>query len=77
MPAASKSQQRLMGMAYAVKTGKRKLSDMPAGVQKELKRLTSSMSTADLKKFAETDHDNLPEKVSEGRMTFKEFLQLH
>lgn len=76
MPASSKSQQRLMGMAYAVKSGQRKLSDMPAGVRDDIKRLMDSMSKEKLKDFAETDHDDLPDRVSEGRMTFKEFLQI-
>jgi len=32
------------------------------------------LSRKEARKFAKTKHDDLPERVSEGRMTFKDFL---
>jgi hypothetical protein len=62
MPATSKSQQRMFGLAYAIKKGDMKPGDANA----KAKELADSMSLADLKKFAETDHENLPDKVKEN-----------
>jgi hypothetical protein len=60
MPAVSKAQQRLMGMAYAVKKG-----DMPKSeASKEVLDLADSMTLQQLKDFASTSHENLPEKNS-------------
>lgn len=66
MPAQSKSQQRLMGVAYAVKSGDMQLSDVDASYKDKVKELVDSMSLKDLKDFAETDHSGLPEEVTEG-----------
>lgn len=68
MPAQSKSQQRLMGVAYAVKSGDMQLSDVDASYKDKVKELVDSMSLKDLKDFAETDHSGLPEEVTEGVM---------
>ena len=57
MPSTSKSQQRLMGMAYAYKKGELKDSDASA----EVKELANSMTLKQLKDFASTKHDGLPE----------------
>lgn len=57
MPATSKVQQRLMGMAYAYKKG-----DLdPKEASQEVKDLADSMTLQQLKDFASTKHDNLPE----------------
>lgn len=66
MPSQSKSQQRLMGVAYAVKSGDMLLSDVDASYRDKVKELVDGMSLKDLKDFAETKHDDLPEEVSEG-----------
>lgn len=66
MPSQSKSQQRLMGVAYAVKSGDMPLSDVDASYRDKVKELVGGMSLKDLKDFAETKHDKLPEEVSEG-----------
>lgn len=66
MPAQSKSQQRLMGVAYAVKSGDMQLSDVDASYKDKVKELVDNMSLKDLKDFAETDHSGLPEEVTEG-----------
>lgn len=55
MPAKSKSQQRLMGVAYAVKSGDMQLSDVDASYKDKVKELVDSMSLKDLKDFAETE----------------------
>jgi hypothetical protein len=58
--AVSKAQQRLMGMAYAVRKG-----DMPRSDASEevLKLADGDMSTKELKKFASTEHKGKPEHV--------------
>lgn len=61
MPSKSKSQQRLMGVAYAVKSGDMQLSDVDADYRDKVKDLVDGMSLKDLKDFAETKHDGLPE----------------
>ena len=66
MPSQSKSQQRLMGVAYAVKSGDMPLSDVDASYRDKVKELVDGMSLKDLKDFAETKHDGLPKEVSEG-----------
>lgn len=61
MPAKSKAQQQLMGIALALKQGK-----MPKSkVSKQAQKLAASMSTKELEKFAKTKHKGLPEKLKE------------
>lgn len=61
MPAVSKAQQRLMGIAYAFKKG-----EIPEDeVSDEVKDLADSMSLKKLKSYASTKHDDLPDKVDE------------
>lgn len=61
MPAVSKAQQRLMGMAYAVKKG-----DMPRGeASQEVLDLADGMTLQQLKDYAETSHKGLPDKIEE------------
>ena len=57
MPSTSRVQQRLMGMAYAYKKGELKDADVSA----EVKELADSMTLKQLKDFASTKHDGLPE----------------
>jgi len=66
MPSASKSQQRLMGMAYAVKDGSLELSDIDPAYRDKVKSLSDGMTKKDLKKYASTKHDGLPETVDEA-----------
>lgn len=76
MPARSKSQQRLMGLAYAYKTGDVKSKDLNPNYASEVKKLAKSMSKKQLRDFAKTKHKNLPEKVEERRiMTFEKFVE--
>jgi hypothetical protein len=66
MPSVSKSQQRLMGMAYAVKDGSLELSDIDPAYRDKVKSLSDGMTKKDLKKYASTKHDKLPETVDEA-----------
>lgn len=63
MPSKSIAQQKLMGQAYALKKGDIKLSDIDSEYRDEIKKLVDSMSLDDLKKFAETKHKNLSDKL--------------
>lgn len=60
----SKSQQRLMGMAWAYRDGALSLNDIPEGVRETVKNLADSMKKKDLSDFAHTKHTGLPEKVT-------------
>jgi hypothetical protein len=67
MPSKSKSQQRLMGAAYAYATGKNK--EVPEYIKKVAKSFMKSgkkKGKKSLKDFAETKHKNLPEKTKES-----------
>lgn len=66
MPSKSKSQQRLMGVAYAVKSGDMELNDVDAAYRDKVKSLSDGMTKKDLKKYAATKHDGLPELVDEA-----------
>jgi hypothetical protein len=55
MPAKSEAQQRLMGMALAAKRGKGHFSG-------KVQEVAKSMSEKQLKDFAKTKHEGLPEK---------------
>ena len=70
MPAVSKAQQKLMGMAYALKKG-----DMdPKDASQEVKDLADSMTLQQLKDYAETKHKDLPDHVEEGNEEINEWL---
>lgn len=56
MPAVSKSQQRLMGMAHAYNKGELK------NPSRAVKQLAKSMKKKDVKDFAKTKHKGLPNK---------------
>ena len=65
MPSKSKTQQRLMSLAYAYKKGEVKSKDLDPQYVDEVKKLAKSMTEKQLKHFAKTKHKNLPEKVEE------------
>jgi hypothetical protein len=71
MPAVSQAQQKLMGMAYALKKGDMK----PEDASKEVKDLADSMTLQQLKDFAETSHEGLPAK-KESEKTPKQFKNI-
>lgn len=61
MPSKSKSQQRLMGAAWAYRKGEAEKVPEPA---KEI--ANSKISDKDLKAFAKTKHKGLPERLKEA-----------
>lgn len=54
-----------MGVAYAVKSGDMQLSDVDTAYRKEVEELVDNMTLKQLKDFASTKHDELPERVKE------------
>jgi hypothetical protein len=62
MPAKSRSQQRLMGMVYAVKMGK--LS--PHKVSERVRQMAAKMKYSDAEDFAKTKHKGLPGHVKKA-----------
>ena len=60
MPSVSKAQQKLMGQAYAVKTGKKDEDE----VSDKVAKLAKGMTKKELKDFASTEHEGLPDKVA-------------
>lgn len=75
MPAKSKSQQRLFGMAYAVRKGEMKRSD---ATEEVLDIVDSDMTDKEIEDFAKTKHKGLKEYISENlkfsKITLKERL---
>ena len=72
MPALSQQQQKIMGLALAYKKGK-----VPASkVSKAVKDLASSMSQAELEKYASTKHKGLPKKVGENKLSVSELHKM-
>lgn len=74
MPAKSKKQQRLMGMAYAYSKGE--LKDAPESVKRVAKSFLKNKKKGkdSLRHFAKTSHTNIPEKIKESHiLRFKEF----
>jgi len=63
MPAVSKAQRRLMGMAYAYRKGEIRLKDIPANVRDEVRRIAREMKLSDLREFATTREKALPRKI--------------
>ena len=60
MPSKSKAQQRFFGMVDAYK------KDEMKNASSKIKKAANGMSMSDVKDFAETKHDGLPEKVEES-----------
>lgn len=75
MPSKSKTQQRLMGQAYALKTGDLKAKDLNPDYASEIKKIAKSMTKKQLKDFAGTKHKGLPERVEEKIMRFESFVK--
>lgn len=59
MPAVSKAQQRFFGMVRSAQKGE---METPSS---EVAKAAASMSKSDVKKFASTKHDKLPDKKME------------
>jgi hypothetical protein len=69
MPAKSKSQQRLFGMAYAVRKGEMKRSD---ATEEVLDIVDSDMTDKEIEDFAKTKHKGLKEYVKECLNIYEE-----
>lgn len=76
MPSTSKSQQRLMGQAYAYKIGELKDEDLNPKYADEIKKLSKSMTKKELNRFASTKHKGLPEKIKKENVisNFDQFV---
>lgn len=61
MPSKSKAQQRFMGMVRATQKGQ--LKNPP----KQIKKVAKDMKKKDVKDFASTKHEGLPEKVGDDK----------
>jgi hypothetical protein len=68
--AVSKKQRGLMGAAYSVEKGDKKLKDIPSSYRDKVKDLVGSMSKKQLKDFAGTKNKDLEEvkKIEESIM---------
>ena len=73
MPALSIAQQRLMGQAYAVKSGELDIKDVNPKYRDDIKKLADGMTLQQLKDYAETKHKGLPKKVGETVKFIPEF----
>jgi hypothetical protein len=72
----SKSQQRLMGQAYAYKKGELKDKDLNPKYAEQIKKMSDSMTLKQLKDFASTKHRGLIDKIKESKiLSFKLFLE--
>lgn len=67
MPAKSKAQHGIMGMALAYKRGKMKESDLPARVKNKIKQIAASMSEDQLKEYTSTGTRGLPKRLDKGQ----------
>lgn len=74
MPAVSKSQQRLMGQAYAYKKGELKKKDIDPKYIDEIKKLAKSMDEDELRRYASTKHEGLPEEKNDKNEN-KQFIK--
>lgn len=63
MPAKSKAQQALMGIALGVKRG-----ETPPGYSPEAARLARTMSEPELEEFASTPRQKLPPRIKEPKV---------
>ena len=63
----SKAQQRFMGMVHGVQRG----NISPQDIGGNVKRVADKMKPSDVKDFANTKHDKLPEKINKPTLTMK------
>nr|BDD47560.1 hypothetical protein 12 [Legionellales bacterium] len=77
MPAASETQQRLMGMVHAYQQGKLNLADLPnQELRDKIKSLAKSMKKKDAEEFASTKHKGIPAKVKkEQEEKIREYIR--
>lgn len=66
MPAKSKAQHGIMGMARAYKAGKLKEADVPKGILNKVKQIAASMTDEQLSEFTSTKARRLPKHIGKG-----------
>ena len=67
MPAKSIEQQRIFGIAYSIKNGESKLSDIEdLDFRKKIGDIVKRMSKKEIKDFAATKYDSLDNKMVEN-----------
>ena len=66
MPAKSKAQHGIMGMALAYKRGELKAEDIPERIRKTVKQIAGSMTNDQLSDFTRTKAKKLPKRVGKG-----------
>jgi hypothetical protein len=76
MPSTTPAQQRLMGQAYAVKTGKLDPKDLDPEYKDQIVKLADSMTKKQLEDFAKTKHSEMKESKYEMKNipTFESFI---
>jgi hypothetical protein len=76
MPSTTPAQQRLMGQAYAVKTGKLNPKDLDPEYKDQIVKLADSMTKKQLEDFAKTKHSEMKENKYEMKNipTFESFI---
>lgn len=76
MPSVSKSQKRLMSMAYAYKKGKLALKNLDTKYAEKIRHIADSMSLKSLRHYIKTNSDSLPEYKGESVriVKFKDFI---
>jgi uncharacterized protein YtpQ (UPF0354 family) len=73
MPSKSKAQQRLFGMAHAIRKGELDVNDAPEIAQK---LADSNMTDKQIRDFAATNTKRLPKHVKKKKMKpIKEFIE--
>lgn len=66
MPAKSKAQQKLFGVALSVKRGETQLSDIDdEKIRKSVSNIVDNMTEKEIEKYASVSHKNLPNKIDE------------
>ena len=66
MPAKSKAQHGIMGMALAFKRGKLKESKIPERIRNKVKQIAASMSDEQLSDFTSTKAKSLKRRIGKG-----------
>lgn len=69
----SKSQQKLMGMVYAYQKGKLNTKKLNKELLSKIKTISIQMKQKDVKDFAKTKHDKLPQKVENLITNFNDY----
>jgi hypothetical protein len=73
----SKKQHGLMGAAYSVEKGDKKLKDIPKSYRGKVEKVVDSMSKKQIKDFAKTKTKNLPDEVNETEYDLKDAMLKH